>query len=549
VSRLRFLYKGYFFMKIKFIGADHEVTGSCHYVEVGDRKFLVDCGMQQGPDIYENQEIPVAAADIDYVFVTHAHIDHSGLLPLLYAHGFRGQIFATEATCDLCDIMLRDSAHIQESEAEWKNRKAKRAGGDEVRPVYTMEDVYGVLPLFVPVRYHDVIHVSDEITATFYDAGHLLGSSSISIELTEGDVTRTIVFSGDIGNPDRPLIKDPELLTKADYVLTESTYGNREHGPKRDFAKLLATVIDETLSKGGNVVIPAFSVGRTQEILYSIRRIKEEKLVKHIDTGFPVVMDSPLAVEATHVFSMNVSECFDEEALDLVSHGINPISFPGLKVAVTPDESKAINYDTTPKVIISASGMCEAGRIRHHLKHNLWRSDSTVIFVGYQVPGTLGFNLLNGAQEVRLFGETVKVACRIENLPGISGHADHTELLKWIENFETPVQKVFVVHGDDDVVDGYAKEVTEHTGFPAYAPYSGDAFDLITGEQIEEGSREKVRKIHGKVRVSSNVFARLVAAGQRLMAVIQKCEGMANKDLAGFADQINALSDKWDRDK
>lgn len=536
-------------MKINFIGACHEVTGSCHYVEAAGKRFLVDCGMQQGPDIYENQDLPVPAADIDYCFITHAHIDHSGLLPLLYARGFRGQIFATEATCDLCDIMLRDSAHIQESEAEWKNRKARRAGGSEVVPVYTMQDVYGVLPLFVPVRYHEQIHVSDDITATFYDAGHLLGSASISIDLQENGVSRTIVFSGDIGNPDRPLIKDPELLTKADYVLTEATYGNREHGPKRDFAKLLASVIEDTLSGGGNVVIPAFSVGRTQEILYSIRRIKEEGLVKKIDTGFSVVMDSPLAVEATHVFSMNVAECFDEEALDLVGHGINPIAFPGLKVAVTPDESKAINTDSTPKVIISASGMCEAGRIRHHLKHNLWRSDSAVIFVGYQVPGTLGFNLLNGAKEVKLFGEDVKVACRIENLPGISGHADHTELLKWIENFSSPVRKVFVVHGDDDVVDGYAKEITEHTGFAAYAPYSGDAFDLITGEQIEEGSREAVRKSHGRIRASSNVFARLVAAGQRLVSVIEKCQGMANKDLAKFADQINALSDKWDINK
>ena len=310
----------------------------------------------------------------------------------------------------------------------------------------------------------------------------------------------------------------------------------------------MAKVIDETLALGGNVVIPAFSVGRTQEILYSIRRIKEEKLLKYVKNDFPVVMDSPLAVEATHVFSMNVSECFDDEAMDLVSRGINPISFPGLKVAVTPEESKAINFDPVPKVIISASGMCEAGRIRHHLKHNLWRSDSTVVFVGYQVPGTLGFNLLNGAKEVKLFGEDVKVAARIENLPGISGHADHTELLKWIESFETPVQKVFVVHGDDDVVDGYAKEVTEHTGFPAYAPYSGDEFDLLTGEQVAEGSREKIHKTKGgKVRVVSNVFARLVAAGQRLMTVIQKCEGMANKDLAKFADQINSLADKWDR--
>lgn len=535
-------------MKIRFMGADHEVTGSCHYVEVGDKKFLVDCGMHQGADIYVHQDVPSNAADIDYVFVTHAHIDHSGLLPLLYARGFRGKIYATEATCDLCGIMLKDSAHIQESDAEWKNRKAERAGREKVEPLYSMEDAENVLRLFVPVRYHNTVKVCDEIEAVFYDAGHLLGSSSIEMHLTENGVTKTVVFSGDIGNPDRPLVKDPEFLEKADYVLMESTYGDREHGEVGDFAQALAKVIDETLSIGGNVVIPAFSVGRTQEILYFIRRIKEERLLKYVNPAFPVVMDSPLAVEATHVFSLNISECFDEEAMDLVSRGINPIAFPGLKVAVTSDESKMINFDKTPKVIISASGMCEAGRIRHHLKYNLWRAESTILFVGYQVPGTLGFNLLNGAKEVKLFGEPVKVAARIENLPGISGHADHTELLNWIKNFKTPVQKVFVVHGDNDVVDKFAQEVEQTTGFKSYAPYPGDAFDLLTGAQVEAGSRVPLEKApKGKIRASSNVFMRLVAAGQRLMHVIDKCEGMANKDLARFADQINALSDKWDR--
>ncbi|MCR4869585.1 MAG: MBL fold metallo-hydrolase [Lachnospiraceae bacterium] len=536
-------------MKITFLGADHEVTGSCHYVEVGDKKFLVDCGMEQGPDIYENQEIPVAASGIDYVFVTHAHIDHSGLLPLLYSHGFRGQIFAQEATCALCDIMLKDSAHIQMSEAEWKNRKAKRAGEGEVEPLYDMEDVLGVLKLFVPVHYHKKVKVCDEITAEFYDAGHLLGSASISIDLTEGENHRTVVFSGDIGNPNRPLIKDPEYLTRADYVLMESTYGNRDHVKDADFAVGLAKIIDETLSLGGNLVIPAFSVGRTQEILYNIRRIKEEKLLTYVNPAFPVVMDSPLAVEATNVYKLNVTECFDDKAIDMISKGINPISFPGLKVAVSPDESKSINFDQTPKVIISASGMCEAGRIRHHLKHNLWRSNSTILFVGFQVPGTLGFNLLNGAKEVRLFGEEVKVAARIENLPGISGHADHGKLLEWIGAFEKPVQKVFVVHGDDDVVDKFAGEVQATTGFQAIAPYSGDSFDLLTGEQITTGNREKKQKAKtGKIRASSNVFMRLIASGQRLMHVIDRCEGMANKDLGKFADQINSLADKWDRD-
>ena len=483
-------------MKINFLGADHEVTGSCHYVEVGRRKFLVDCGMEQGPDLYENQEIPVNPSEIDYVFVTHAHIDHSGLLPLLYSHGFRGSIFCTQATMELCRIMLKDSAHIQEFEAEWKNRKAKRAGKPEVVPMYSVEDAINTMELFNPCQYHEKYEICDEISVRFIDAGHLLGSSSIEFTLREtdedgyggtdetGHVVRKVVFSGDIGNPGRPLIKNPEYFHEADYVIMESTYGNRERGDLPDFTSALAKVLKETLDRGGNLVIPAFSVGRTQEMLYFLRKIKEEHLLKEHE-NFPVYMDSPLAVEATHVFNTNVMSCFDDEAKNLVKKGINPITFPGLRVAVSPDESKMINSDKQPKVIISASGMCEAGRIRHHLKHNLWRPECTVLFVGYQVPGTLGYHLLSGAKEARLFGENVSVNCRIENLPGISGHGDKAELLKWVGCFkENPPKKVFVVHGDDDSVEEFAKSVKEEHGFDAYAPYSGDAFDLISGRMI-----------------------------------------------------------------
>lgn len=535
-------------MKLTFIGADHEVTGSCHFVSCGTKNFLVDCGMEQGPDTYVNQDIPVDAAKIDYVFITHAHIDHSGLLPLLYAHGFRGVIFATQATCELCDIMLKDSAHIQEFEAEWKNRKAKRAGKPEVVPLYTMDDAVGVLDHFMPVNYYDRVDVCDEISARFVDAGHLLGSASIEIWLTEGADKRKIVFSGDIGNPNKPLVKDPDFLDEADYVLMESTYGDRDHKDIKNFPQELAKLIDETLyEKGGNLVIPAFSVGRTQEILYFIRRIKEEHMMPAGKENFPVYMDSPLAVEATHIFHANIKDCFDEEAMRLVNEGRNPIGFVGLKVAVTSDESKLINADKHPKVIISASGMCEAGRIRHHLKHNLWGEENTILFVGYQVRGTLGHSLLNGAKEVRLFGETVSVNARIENIPGISGHADRRMLLRWISAFKEPPKKTFIVHGDDAIVDELAKVVTEVTGGAAYAPYSGDAFDLITGRQVEVGSR--IAREHKKkdARAVSNVFARLIAAAQRLLHVAEKCEGMANKDLAKFADQINSLSDKWER--
>ncbi len=541
-------------MIIRFLGADHEVTGSCHYMEVGHRKFLVDCGMEQGPDLYENQEIPVNASEIDYVFVTHAHIDHSGLLPLLYARGFRGTIYSTEATMELCQIMLKDSAYIQEYEAEWKNRKAKRAGKAEVTPLYTVEDASNVLQYFSPCAYNERYVICDEITVRFVDAGHLLGSSSIEFILREkneetgGMDEKTVVFSGDIGNPGRPLIKNPTYLEEADYVIMESTYGNRERGVMGDFAAELAGILEETLEAGGNLVIPAFSVGRTQEMLYFLRRIKEEHLMGS-NENFPVYMDSPLAVEATHIFNENIRECFNEEAMELVSAGINPITFPGLHVAVTPDESKAINSDKRPKVIISASGMCEAGRIRHHLKHNLWRDESTILFVGYQVPGTLGHSLLNGAKEVKLFGESVFVSCRIENLPGISGHGDKSELLHWIGSFQKKKpQKVFIVHGDDTVVEEFAKTVKEETGFEAYAPYSGDGFELVTGRMISEGSHVvKEKKKAPSLKASSNVFARLLAAGQRLMHVIEKCEGMANKDMGKFADQINSLSDKWDR--
>lgn len=535
-------------MKIEFLGADHEVTGSCHYVEACGKTFLVDCGMEQGADTYENQDLPVNASEIDYVFVTHAHIDHSGLIPLLYSRGFRGSVFATEATRELCDIMLRDSAHIQEYEAEWRSRKAIRAGGQAVEPMYTTDDAVKAMELFVSCAYHERITICDGIDVRFIDAGHLLGSSSIEFWLNEDGTERKVVFSGDIGNATKPLIKKPEYIHNADYVIMESTYGDRDHGSpdEGDFAKALARIIEQTMELGGNVVIPAFSVGRTQEILYFIRRIKEEGLMKKHE-NFPVYMDSPLAVEATHVFNENVRDCFSDEAKALVDAGKNPIGFAGLKVAVTSDESRMINIDKTPKVIISASGMCEAGRIRHHLKHNLWRKESTIVFVGYQVPGTLGYSLLNGAREVRLFGEDVAVNARIENLPGISGHADRTGLLKWANAFEEPPKKFFIVHGDNDVVDAFAAEVAKETGSQAYAPYSGDAFDLVTGEQLVKVTPKPAEKKKKSSKASSNVFERLVAAGKRLMHVIEKCEGMANKDLGKFADQINALSDKWDR--
>ena len=535
-------------MKIEFLGAAHEVTGSCHYLEFADKHVLVDCGMEQGPDLYVNQEIPVNASTIDYVFVTHAHIDHSGLLPMLYNHGFRGQIFTTTATHQLCEIMLKDSAHIQMFEAEWKNRKAKRAGKPEVVPLYDMNDAMGVLGHFVSCDYHSVINVCEGLKVRFVDAGHLLGSSSIEMWISEntgeGVEERKIVFSGDIGPGNRPLIKDPEYLTSADYVVMESTYGDRTHETPPDYAVELARVIRDTFTRGGNLVIPAFSVGRTQEMLYFIRRIKTENLLPEFQ-NFEVYVDSPLAVEATTIFGKNVQDCFDDTALALVQQGINPIGFPGLRMAITSDESKMINFNDKPKVILSASGMCEAGRIRHHLKHNLWRKDSTILFVGYQVLGTLGNALLNGAKEVKLFGETIEVQAKIENLPGISGHADVNQLTKWVSMFDPKPKRVFIVHGEDKVTEQFAAHIHEELGLEAYAPFSGDAFDLLTGACVAQGSREAVEK--KSTRAVNNIFARLVAAGERLMTVIHKCEGMPNRELGKFADQINELCNKWER--
>lgn len=532
-------------MKITFIGAAHEVTGSCHCLQVCGKNILIDCGMEQGEDTYANAELPVSEAAVDYVLLTHAHIDHSGLLPMIYSKGFRGKIFATEASTDLCNIMLRDSAHIQEFEAEWHNRKAKRSGKEEMIPLYTMEDAENVLNLFVPCEYMKKIAIDENIEIRFCDVGHLLGSASIEVWFQENGVNRKIVFSGDIGNINQPIIKDPQYLKEADIVVMESTYGDRNHGPRIDYVEKLTEIIQSTFEQGGNVVIPSFAVGRTQEMLYFLRKIKEERRIKGFE-DFEVYVDSPLAVEATNIFGKNIQSCFDEEAMELVRAGINPISFQGLKLSLTSDESKAINYDLKPKVILSASGMCEAGRIRHHLKHNLWRKECTILFVGYQAVGTLGRTLLEGATSVKLFGELIEVRARIERLDGISGHADKDGLLKWVSSFEPKPEKVYVVHGEDRVCEMFADCLRKELGLDAEAPYTGAVYELESNKMIKEGVRNRIPAKKAGAKHASAVFARLLAAGQRLMYIIGKSEELANKDIAKFADQINSLCDKWE---
>ncbi|MBO4390261.1 MAG: MBL fold metallo-hydrolase [Lachnospiraceae bacterium] len=578
-------------MKLTFIGANHEVTGSCHYLEIGDKKALVDCGMEQGINLFANRDIPANPGDIDYLFLTHAHIDHSGKIPLLVKQGFAGKVFATTATCELAEIMLRDSAHIQEFEASWRNRKAERSGRGAFEPMYDMQDVERALKLFVPVDYNVMTEISDEISVCYRDAGHLLGSAFIEIYATEEvggkKVQRTLLFSGDIGNPGKPIIREPEMPTKADIVVMESTYGNREHEPNPDYVGSLAEVLEDTFSRGGNVVIPSFAIGRTQELLYFLRIIKEQGLVPS-KQDFQVYVDSPLAVEATHVFRRNVEECFDEKTRAMIDAGINPLQFPGLKTAVTTQESIAINDDPHAKVIISAAGMCNAGRIRHHLKYNLWREDSTILFVGYQSEGTLGRMLLDGVPTVKLFGEEIMVRARIRKLSGSSGHADRTGLLRWVNSIEKKPEKVYVVHGSPDSSEDFAKTLREEYGYDAMAPYSGTEVDLLTGEVLrleaaiplteeaaefsgtpmkeesipyngQDISEELIgdgdRRISGKRRIpksqggrtAATVYTRLENNGKRLLAVIKRAEGRPNKELAKFADALQALIDKYEK--
>lgn len=532
-------------MKLTFIGAAHEVTGSCHYLEVAGKHMLIDYGMEQGVNTFENAELPVAEAMIDYVFLTHAHVDHSGMLPLLYARGFRGQIFTTDASADLCGIMLRDCAHIQTMEAEWKNRKLRRkAGAQLVEPVYTMEDAEGCIKKIVPCHYDDIIEVCENVKIRFTDIGHLLGSASIEVWATENGTTRKLVFSGDIGNKEQPLLRDPIYTKEADYVIMESTYGNRNHDKvDLDYVAELAAILKETFDKGGNVVIPSFAVGRTQEMLYFLRQIKVNRLVEGHE-NFPVYVDSPMAVEATSVFTENRYSCFDEEAMEYVNAGINPISFGGLRLSITSDESKAINFDETPKVILSASGMCEAGRIRHHLKHNLWRPECTILFVGYQSVGTLGRAILEGAKEVKLFGEAIEVRAQIKSMRGLSGHADKDGLIEWISAFEEKPKKVFVVHGDDDACVAFTECLKIEHGQRAYAPYSGTVFNLLSNQFEFEASPIPIQK---KTQSATGAYARLLAAGQRLLSIIKKSDGYANKDLAKMADQVIALCDKLEK--
>ena len=502
-------------MKITFLGAAHEVTGSMTYIEVGDKKGIVDCGMEQGKDLFVNEPLPVAAGELDFVLLTHAHIDHSGKLPLLYKQGYRGPIYASAATCSLCEIMLRDCANIQMSDAEWKSRNGER------------------------------VQINESVTIRLTDVGHLLGSAAIETWLTENGETRKITFSGDIGNTDQPILRDPQHVKETEYLVMESTYGDRYHAAERaDYVSELARRIQTVLDRGGNLIIPSFAVGRTQEMLYFIREIKERGLVRgHGD--FPVYVDSPLAVEATRVFLQCDTQFVDDEMRAVIRSGVNPLVFPGLKLTVSLEESKAINDDPTPKVIISASGMCDAGRIRHHLKHNLWKSETMVLFVGYQAVGTPGRILIDGAKKLKLLGEEIAVNAQIDVLPGVSGHADKGGLIAWLKGFEQKPKLVFINHGDPDAADSFVRCLNDELGYNAYAPYSGTCYDLLRGEFVRMTEGKPIEKT--KARRVSPVFERLIAAAEKLLRVSRTLEGRANKELARYADQMEKLAEKMQR--
>ena len=518
-------------MKITFLGATRTVTGSNFLVEAVGKKFLVDCGMWQGKKEMEEEnfnEFDFDPKQIDFMLLTHAHIDHSGRIPKLYNEGFRNKIYAHKATCDLCSLMLPDSGHIQEMESEWKNRKRKRRGEPERPPLYTAEEAARCLEIFEAVNYDEIIEIDENIHVRFNDAGHMLGSSIIELWVKEDGKEVKTVFTGDLGNNDIPLLDSPTMIEDADYLVMESTYGSRLHVRNDEKAKIFLDVVSETLDKQGTVVIPSFAVGRTQEILYELNKIKENTDDEDFERKYktlmkaPVYVDSPLAISATEVFRENM-DLFEEDVQKEIMSGDNPLEFPGLKFTMTTDESKALNEDPTPSIIISASGMCEVGRIKHHLKHNLWNPKSTILFVGYQAPGTLGYSIVNGAKKVKIFGEEIAVNARIEYIEGYSGHADQEGLMDFVYSFIKKPKKIFLVHGEEESQEVLEQKIETEAKLPVIIPNYGETYEL---------EQENVQLTHKLTRqlpvdMKSEVLKRL----EKLKAEIQDMDTSVKEDM------------------
>ena len=524
-------------MKITFLGATKTVTGSNYLVEAAGKKFLVDCGMWQGKKELEEEnfeEFDFNPADIDFMLLTHAHIDHSGRIPKLYNEGFKNKIYTHKATCDLCALMLPDRGHIQEMENEWKNRKRMRKGLPAREPLYTAEQAARCLELFEPVQYDQIIEITPDIHVRFNDAGHMLGSSIIELWVNENGKQTKTVFTGDLGNNDIPLLSEPTMIEDADYLVMESTYGSRKHIKNDKKAEMFLDIVSETLEKRGTVVIPSFAVGRTQEILYELNKIKEtrndEKFLKEYETLMkaPVYVDSPLAISSTEVFKENMN-LFDEETQAEIKRGDNPLEFPGLKFTVTAEESKALNENPEPCIIISASGMCEVGRIKHHLKHNLWNPNSTILFVGYQAPGTLGYSIVNGAKKVKIFGEEIAVNARIEYIEGYSGHADQDGLMNFVYSFIKKPKQIFLIHGEEESQEVLEQKLEEETKLPVKIPNYGDTYEL-TQEEMAKLTHTIERKL--PINNRAEVLRRLEKLKSEILDMDTAVkEDMDNKEL------------------
>jgi metallo-beta-lactamase family protein len=465
-------------VRIQFLGANRQVTGSKHLLDVGDLRILVDCGMYQERDYTDRnwEDFPVDLRSIDAILLTHAHNDHCGMLPRLVNQGLNAPVYATQATSELTEIILEDSARIQEEDAEYKRKRHRKEGRKVTHPVvplFTPGDVRKTLPLLQPVPYNREIPINNRVRVAFHDAGHILGSSIVEVACSQNGQTRRFLFSGDLGQRNKPILRDPSVFSEADYVILESTYGDRDHNGSADVEGRLAQVVCETLDAGGNVVVPVFAVERAQELLYHLGRLIRGGQIPQVE----VILNSPMASEVTKVFRRH-RECFDEETWAMIESGEPPFQFPGLQMVQNIDESKAIHKKKRPAIIMATSGMCTAGRIKHHLRHNISRPESTILFVGYQAYGTLGRKILDGNPEVRILGGMHAVKARIERIEGFSGHADRTGLLQWLDALKQPPRHLFLVHGEEQGALNLAETIRAERGWEVTVPRYLDKMTL-----------------------------------------------------------------------
>ena len=518
-------------MRLRFLGAAHTVTGSCYMLEVQDSKILIDCGMFQGSKRIKElnrEDFSFDPAELDAVLLTHAHVDHCGLIPKLCKDGFKGPVYATKTTCDLAQIMLPDSAHIQEADTKLRNRKGLRSGAEPVNPLYTIEDAMKALQHFRSVSYQEEFPVTDHIRVVYRDAGHIIGSAIIEIFATEDGKTTKLVFSGDLGQPAQPIIKDPSTIRGADFLVVESTYGDRVH-QMYDKESALAEIVNDTMDRGGNLIIPAFAVGRTQTLLYYFYKLWKAGRIDDV----PIILDSPLAIAATRIFVQNCQD-FDNETLALLDRDGKLPQMPQLRICKTAAESQALNSSESSAIILSASGMADAGRILHHLKHNLWRPESTILFAGYQAEGSLGRRIVDGMKRVRVMGEEIAVRATIKVLDGFSAHADSNQLIQWISCIENPKPaKIFIVHGEATAQEALKTNILSEMGIESYIPFRGDVANIvgrsctieasqIPSVSVEVEMEDYLRSLDAEYRLARRKLLQLVVHRPTLMPFVVK---------------------------